>query len=600
MDDITSQSSNDDDVTTQSSNDDVTNDDVTNNDDAEMEASEDADSPPGLIMDYGRIMEDSDDDSNNNNDDEEDELHPTALRQRKNNTSNNDRKRHSSSSSSSASTLTVDEDSEDDDDDEEKKPRKSREEMERDEEMWLKRDLLELPIPKWNPVRELTQRQIGNQLYSFTQKVRSSRAMVERLQLDWELKQHQGCVNALHFNDTGTLLASGSDDLKVMLWDWSQQMDTPLVAYHSGHRSNVFQTKFLPNSGDSTVISSARDGQVRLANISSTGVCRDTRRLAQHRGSAHKLALNSDGCNSTFLSCGEDGVVFGVDVRCEKAADKLVTVKVEGKKIPLYSVHCSPSQPSQFAVSGREPQARVYDRRNMSDVVKTYCPQHLLNVSGFKANITCLVYNWDGSELLCSYNDEDVYLFDTSHSQGADYIKRYKGHRNNATVKGVNFFGSNSQYVVSGSDCGNIFFWEKQSSQIVHLVEGDKGGVVNVIEPHPNLPVLATSGLDSEVKIWTPSQVKRPYNSHKLKELMLSNLRERLQDREDRESMPDTFQSHLLWFLMRTLRNRQRSSQNDSSEEGDDDESLSSISSSSSSEDDDQDELVNPIRCPQS
>jgi len=39
-------------------------------------------------------------------------------------------------------------------------------------------------------------------------------------------------------------------------------------------------------------------------------------------------------------------------------------------------------------------------------------------------------------ELLASYNDEDIYLFNSSHSDGAEYIKRYKGHRNNATGKG--------------------------------------------------------------------------------------------------------------------------------------------------------------------
>ena len=27
----------------------------------------------------------------------------------------------------------------------------------------------------------------------------------------------------------------------------------------------------------------------------------------------------------------------------------------------------------------------------------------------------------------------------------------------------------------------------------------------NVLEPHPSLPVLATSGLDDQVKIWLPS-----------------------------------------------------------------------------------------------
>lgn len=40
-------------------------------------------------------------------------------------------------------------------------------------------------------------------------------------------------------------------------------------------------------------------------------------------------------------------------------------------------------------------------------------------------------------ELLASYNDEDIYLFDSNHSDGADYRRRYKGHRNNAT--GIKF-----------------------------------------------------------------------------------------------------------------------------------------------------------------
>ena len=62
------------------------------------------------------------------------------------------------------------------------------------------------------------------------------------------------------------------------------------------------------------------------------------------------------------------------------------------------------------------------------------------------------------------------------------------------TVKGVNFYGPNSEFVVSGSDCGHIFFWDKEGEDIVHMVEGDVEGVVNCLEPHPNLPIMATSG----------------------------------------------------------------------------------------------------------
>jgi len=47
-------------------------------------------------------------------------------------------------------------------------------------------------------------------------------------------------------------------------------------------------------------------------------------------------------------------------------------------------------------------------------------------------------------------------------------------------VKGVNFYGPRSEYVVSGSDCGNVFLWDRQTSHIVNYFHADEGGVVCV------------------------------------------------------------------------------------------------------------------------
>ncbi len=71
-------------------------------------------------------------------------------------------------------------------------------------------------------------------------------------------------------------------------------------------------------------------------------------------------------------------------------------------------------------------------------------------------------------------------------------------------VKGVNFYGSNSDFIVSGSDCGKIFFWEKTTQQVVQMLKGNDHGIVNVLEPNPYFPILATSGLDDNIKIWAP------------------------------------------------------------------------------------------------
>lgn len=51
---------------------------------------------------------------------------------------------------------------------------------------------------------------------------------------------------------------------------------------------------------------------------------------------------------------------------------------------------------------------------------------------------------------------------------------------NQKTIKGVNFFGPNSEYVISGSDCGNIFYWDKTTEAIINFMPGDTAGVVSL------------------------------------------------------------------------------------------------------------------------
>ena len=116
--------------------------------------------------------------------------------------------------------------------------------------------------------------------------------------------------------------------------------------------------------------------------------------------------------------------------------------------------------------------------------------------------------------------------------------RKYSGHCNVETVKDVNFFGLQDEYIVSGSDCGHVFIWDKKSSQLVNILKGD-GEVVNVVQGiptfqylrmltnclnnflfyrrlvrelihsifysgHPYEPMLAVSGIDHTIKIFSP------------------------------------------------------------------------------------------------
>ena len=59
---------------------------------------------------------------------------------------------------------------------------------------------------------------------SLPAKVSSSRETLQRLHLQHKLEGHEGCVNAVSFNSSGSLLMSGSDDLNLIIWDWERGM----------------------------------------------------------------------------------------------------------------------------------------------------------------------------------------------------------------------------------------------------------------------------------------------------------------------------------------------------------------------------------------
>lgn len=78
------------------------------------------------------------------------------------------------------------------------------------------------------------------------------------------------------------------------------------------------QAKFLPLSGDQRIVTCARDGQVRLSVLSSNGVCKGSRLLAQRKRPINNLAIHPDTPH-VFLSAGEDALVLSHDVRTSKA-----------------------------------------------------------------------------------------------------------------------------------------------------------------------------------------------------------------------------------------------------------------------------------------
>jgi len=81
--------------------------------------------------------------------------------------------------------------------------------------------------------------------------------------------------------------------------------------------------------------------------------------------------------------------------------------------------------------------------------------------------------------------------------------KKFTGHRNARTmIKEAAWWGND--FILSGSDCGHLFAWDRKTTKLVMMLEADRH-VVNCVQPHPTDPYLATSGIDYDVKLWAPT-----------------------------------------------------------------------------------------------
>ncbi|KAL2459950.1 Transducin/WD40 repeat-like superfamily protein [Abeliophyllum distichum] len=383
---------------------------------------------------------------------------------------------------------------------------------------------------------------------NFAHRLAASEDLVLRLDILLKLEKHRGCVNTVSFNTDGDILVSGSDDRRIILWDW--ETGRVKLSFHSGHHNNVFQAKIMPYNEDRSIVTCAADGQVRHAQILERGEV-ETKLLGKHQGRVQKLSIEP-GSPHIFYTCGEDGMVQHIDLRTGTAAELFTCEPIQSQSfmpiIHLNAIAIDPRNPNFFSVGGSDQFARLFDIRkckmegstDFGQPVDFFCPPHL--VDDEDVGITGLAFS-EQSELLVSYSDEFIYLFSKDMGLGPDppstsqvfhgsdagdmspdnhsvasspdidnnrkaSPEAYEGHRNCETVKGVSFFGPNSEYVVSGSDCGRIFIWKKKGGELIRVMEADKY-VVNCIESHPHTTVLASSGIESDIKIWIPKAIDR-------------------------------------------------------------------------------------------
>ncbi|KAI9916333.1 hypothetical protein PsorP6_017974 [Peronosclerospora sorghi] len=280
-------------------------------------------------------------------------------------------------------------------------------------------------------------------------------SLVRRLQCEATLEGHTGCVNTLQWNATGTLLASGSDDRKVLIWSYAQHKQ--LLQIETGHQLNIFAVCFVPGTDDHVIATGAMDQDVRIHYAPFHDASSKLFRVHQDRV---KDIGSSWAVPKMFWSVAEDGHVYQFDLRalpkfngwCDTPDMSGVLIELgkdrSGKVLKGMGMAVHPLDPTKVVLACGDFYTRLYDRRMLkvlhqvssrrdraTSPVEVYAPPHL-HLDAFCENKTkrfrdnshgtSIQFSNDGSEILANYHGDHMYLFKVGSNATVVYSKDNK------------------------------------------------------------------------------------------------------------------------------------------------------------------------------
>ncbi|KAJ5890788.1 NACHT nucleoside triphosphatase [Penicillium subrubescens] len=283
------------------------------------------------------------------------------------------------------------------------------------------------------------------------------------------LEGHLGAVYSVAFSLDGRLLASGSWDKTIKLWDTTTGA---LQQTLEGHSDSCRSVVFSPDG--SQLASGSCDKTIRLWDTA-TGALMQT--FEGHSDSCKSVAFSPD--SQLLVSGSEDKTV-----RLWNSTTKALQMSLHGHRGAVYSVKFSPD--GHLLASGSEDKTiKIWDPT--TGVLQQTLESH----SGW---VCSLAFSANGRCLASGSNDRTIRLWDTTTGILQQTLKGQDGFQSVA-------FLSDDRTLVSGSLDKRIQLWDTTTGALKRILTGHTVGVRSVASS-PDSHLLASGSQDGTVRLW--------------------------------------------------------------------------------------------------
>ncbi len=295
------------------------------------------------------------------------------------------------------------------------------------------------------------------------------------------LTGHTDAVRSVAISPDGMLVASGSRDKTILLWDLATHQ--PIGGPLHGHTGWVNTLAFNPNG--SMLASGSADGTVRrwdLTNGTEIGSP-----LIRHEDAVWSVAFSSNG--ELIASGSADATVVLWNAR----TGSMIGEPLVGHSDAVYTVAFSPDG-KLLASGGADATVMLWDTTTRTPV-GTPLEEH-------QNWILSIAFNQQGTLLASSDVDGMIVFWDTTTWKSVRrIITNHTGYIRSLA------FSPDGTLVASSSDDGTIMLWDTETGTSVGSpLDGKRGAVWSTafgVDGH----TLAASGADGSIVLWNTDRV---------------------------------------------------------------------------------------------